>query len=411
MPSFFFYRWFFVGILVRLLVMPFFGHPDIFWINVGPSNLSEGILNIYKLHGDFQGTHLFKYPPLSYLLLGLNLIIFKPFLNSFFLACKIADYNLFQNWFDSSEIFQNLFFLKIHYLTADIIIIYLLFKITSKSSVIKYWALNPLILYSVYMYGQFDILAVAFIFIGFYMYSKNKNLTAFFCISIAGMLKHFPYLLLPIFFIESPVSILKRTGYLILSIIPYFIFCIPFLSSPSFRSDVIFNSSGYLNKYFISIYAFFLIVSAVNKIINKNKAASLKKIINKSFFVLATYLITSESISIFINKSSAFHPQFIIWLVPFFIFHISESPKMFKLYILLIFLFFLYINDWGRNATWLLLSPIDGEIALFPSVNAVISSILPVNIIMKIIKFFFSAVLIFWILTVFIAFSPRLKLK
>ena len=160
-----------------MLVIPFFTHPDIVWINAGPSQLSNRVWNIYDYHGDSQNIHLFKYPPLTYFILGINYIAIKPFLHNTQYFDNFKDFNTFNDWMENPEIFQSLFFLKIIFLFADATIGFLLYFTFKENScnAVKYWALSPLALYSVFMYGQFDILPAALIIGAIFLFRKKKS--------------------------------------------------------------------------------------------------------------------------------------------------------------------------------------------------------------------------------------------
>src|SRR5581483_3617962 len=73
-----------LAILLRLLIMPFFFHPDIKTYSYQVSFLQKGILNIYSYlpenKAELPLKEEFVYFPLTYFTLGIYQIIASPFL-------------------------------------------------------------------------------------------------------------------------------------------------------------------------------------------------------------------------------------------------------------------------------------------------------------------------------------------
>ncbi len=366
----FFNKFFLYGLLIRILIMPFFAHPDIFWINSGPSNITNNVFNIYEFHGDNKNIHLFKYPPLAYFFLAAQHIIFKPFISDFdFFKDDIHSYNY---WFDSPNIFQNLFVLKIFYLLADIFILFFCLKISDdndniKKNIIKFWAFSPFVFYATYMYAQFDILPTAFVFLAFYFFYKARLCSAFFCLGIASALKHFPFILLPFFLILIDRPLKYRLLYFLLCLLPYLIFLPFYISSPSFLDDVIFNSSSYITKSKIFMFGYFIILALC--LFFKRNRQNINILISYSFIVLSLYLISVRE----------FNPQFILWITPFFYLFAAKNKIAKYLYFLLIPVYFIYITYLGVNSTNKILIPLNNDLTALPSINSIISHIFKIN--------------------------------
>jgi len=367
--------------------MPFFAHPDIFWINAGPYHLSDGCWNIYSVHGDKSNIHLFKYPPLAYYLLGLNITIVKPLIHSPDFFANLSDIHSYPNWFAKPGIFQSLFFLKLIYLIFDILLIYLIARLFAgyyQSALIKFWAFSPLIIYSTYMYGQFDIIPVFFIVSALFFFKNENYDLSIAMLSIAGMLKHFPFLLLPFFLIFTPARLVVKPRLIAIAIIPYILLSTPFLTTRSFYSDVLLNSSEYLRgaNAFIIIYSL-LIISAF--IFGRNHNNKFRLLVSFSFLTLSAYLIAAQ-----------FHPQFIIWICPFLLIFLTEYKNYSGFYIALIILYFIFINELGRNSTVLLLLPLDNELALLPSINSIVEKYINFESIIQLTRYLMGVIFIIY---------------
>jgi len=382
-------RWLIIGIFLRLIVMPFFAHPDLCWINLGPAELTNNnVYNIYKYHGDEKNIHLFKYPPLAYFVLSINYFIFQKFIHPFDDEL-LKDYHSFSNWFANPKIFQSLFFIKIIYLLFDFLLLYCLlnFQISKKDSIIKYWTFSPLILYPVYMYAQFDILPTAVMMLAILFITKNKNYLGFLLLGIAGMLKHFPFVLTPILLCLANATLKEKFKLIVLCFLPYIFFSLPFLNTKSFIDDVFINSGGYLKNYlFISGYFFLFIIALLLK---KNQQQKIEEtaIIKISFATLAIYLIFSN-----------LHPQFIVWITPFIILLCAQQKKFIYYYCLIVITFFIYIQNLGRNASWLLLIPLDIELQNLPSIKTIIEHFFKIQWLFPLMRWLFNLSLFYYFL-------------
>ncbi|MBP7654574.1 hypothetical protein KA977_14220 [Candidatus Dependentiae bacterium] len=376
--------------------MPFFAHPDILWINAGPSQLSNNVWNIYEYHGEQRNIHLFKYPPLAYFVLGINFFVVKPLLHKTDYFDNISDIHSYNEWFEYSGIFQSLFFLKVIFLLADAgtaILLCNIFKEKSKQ-IVKYWALSPFAVYAIFMYGQFDIIPVAMIIVSLYFFKIEKYEYSFLFLGIGGMLKHFPFMILPVLFISVPVKFWKKCIFALIAILPYIILSIAYLNTKSFIDDVILNSAGYLSsmKIFAGGYGIILILNFVlTFFFNFDRFYAFIKF---GYLTLIWYLICSE-----------FHPQFIIWVIPFIYFLINSKNR--KYYYLLILMYFVYINNWGRNSTWILFMPLDLELTLLPSINSAISNYFNYEIIVKISKYCMNCLLIIFLFSNLRSFNKK----
>src|SRR5260221_4694020 len=159
-----------LAILLRLLIMPFYFHPDIKITYFQTSFLKQGVFDIYSYMEQNKQKLPFKedftYFPLTYFSFGGYQMLASPFLGS-----------NFHNWiFDASAyaptqvgIFRYLFILKLPYLVFDILMGLLLtlffVKLEDKKKVLIYWLFNPIWIIIIYGYSNFDIIP-AFISLG-----------------------------------------------------------------------------------------------------------------------------------------------------------------------------------------------------------------------------------------------------
>lgn len=194
---------FLLALIIRLILMPFLFHPDLKTQYYQVNFLSQGVFNIY----DFLETNrhnlpyqdTFNYPPLIYYLLGSWNDLVKPILGK-----------PYQNWlndwgetaYTGSQIFRQLFVLKIPYLIFDFLVAGLLLKfvpIQKKKLVLILWLFNPVNLYIIYGLANFDIIPTFFSLLSLVFYKQKQYFLSGLGLSVGIAAKLFPVLYLPFF--------------------------------------------------------------------------------------------------------------------------------------------------------------------------------------------------------------------
>ncbi len=223
---------FLLAVLIRLLIMPFYFHPDIKTYNWQSSFLKNGVFNIYTyLVGHKQNLPLkeeFVYFPLTYFFLGTYQIIAGPILGS-----------NFNNWLSDASsqaidrigTFRYLFILKFPYLILDLIIPFLLiyfFKdIKQKREVFILWLFNPISIAIIYIFSNIDIIPVTLTLISLLFFKNKRIFLSALVLGLAAGFKAYPMLLLPfiLLFTNNFKDLIKMLsvsiGMLILIILPF----------------------------------------------------------------------------------------------------------------------------------------------------------------------------------------------
>ncbi len=244
---------FILAILLRLLVMPFYFHPDIKTTYFQTSFLSKGVVNIYTYISNNK-TSLpvrddFTYFPLTYFLLGGYEILVSPILG--------ID---FQKWlFDAStyaptaaHIFKYLFVLKLPYLVLDILTGFLLMQFfvnrQDQKKAAVFWLFNPIWLILIHIYSNFDIIPVFITTAALLLFIKGKNFLSAVLIGVAAGFKAYPLLFLP--FMMLYTKNLKQSLVTLLSgLITFILIVLPFWSE-SFKNQALV--SGLTSRIFLS---------------------------------------------------------------------------------------------------------------------------------------------------------------
>ncbi len=356
------------ALLLRLLIMPFFFHPDIKDIHLRTSFLSQGVLNIYDHLKQHPITKInapdFVYPPATYFTLGSYQILVSPFLGDAFPKwlfdfSGLSASNLF--------IFRYLLILKLPYLIFDFLVGFLLFKIARREDQTKtlfLWFFNPLTLYGIYAIGQFDIIPTFLSIFSLYLWHKKAFSYSGLALGLGIAFKSFPIIFIP-FFLLSKESSLNKLKYLFSILFVYMITMLPFITSPGFQHDVLFSDFGkrvleaQINLGPLSISIFILLYATLLLIQLKNRAKPLW------IFMLSALLITFSV--------ARFHPHWIVWLTPFLVIAIvSARINLWLIALLCLTYFSIFIFYGDRFLTTGLLSPISTIYLEIPSFTQLI---------------------------------------
>lgn len=344
---------FLLAILIRILIMPFFYHPDIKSQHFHFQFFSQGVFNIYDYLAQNKSTlgykDTFNYLPLTYYTFGITQTISKPFLGNNFYQW-INDWGVTQNDYPNMVFFMLI--LKIPYLIFDLLIGFLLYKIYQNKKVLYFWLFNPISIYLIYILGNFDIIPTFLTLLAFYFIKNNKLLASYLSVGIAIALKIYPIMFLPFLFFYDKKNMFKNIKYAVFSLVPLFLSILPFLKQKSFYDS--FFGSGLTQKILeykfagLSIFPMIFILILVAYFFSKSKYKF-------EIAILQTFLI-------FIGLVN-FHPQWIMWFFPFIIiFFINPKIKnkiFFIIFFVLIFAYIILFND--NYLTWGHLIPIDSN--------------------------------------------------
>lgn len=252
----------------------------------------------------------------------------------------LSPFKFIINFFNINNIFlENLFF-KIPSLLLDILIFICLLKLfpQKKNSVLLIYFLSPIILYSVYINSQLDLIPIAFLFFSYYfLINKRFHLSAI-NISIAILCKSNVLVALPLVIIY----LLKNTKfqnlfiYCVIIFTSYFIISYPFITTSGYQFFVLNNPEQNLifstfqiiaNKKFYWVVAVFIILYGRFYYYRKINENLLINFINLSFIILIilTYPI----------------PSWYVWIVPFVSIYFLDTDDIFHNKALLLFYLFL----------------------------------------------------------------------
>lgn len=392
-----------VGLLIRFFLMATTFHPDLLaFYYSGFAFANHSVVNIYEylhqlpLNSPIQsyGTDFFTWPPLTYFVLGILTFLLKPLFDTNFVQVLSPE-----QFISSPALLKHLFLLKVPYLVFDFAAAIFLVKIFSKEKekflAFILWIFNPVLLYSAYMIGQFDIIPTFFMILALYFAIKKKGSLSLLSLGIGGALKVFPLLFIPL----AAFSLGKKTGEKLwlfaLGLFPYVIMTILFLPSQAFRSVSLFgvqsqkllfaavNVSGadviYLFVFFYLIFLFYFL--------RYRKEGSLWQ------GFLGVFLI--------IFSLTNYHPQWFLWITPFLIIFLVNYRRLWLLPAFLLVLFIGIVLLFEPSLSVGLFAPVVPTLLKFPGVPLLISKYYPPHQLASLLRSIFATISIWLIFEMF----------
>lgn len=340
---------FILALLIRLLIAPFFYHPDIKSQYFHFQFLSEGKTNIYQYleanRNSLPYRDTFNYLPLTYFTFGSYYSIVKNILPD--------DFTIWVNdWGPDHEKYINLpiylLILKLPYILFDLGIGLLIYKLFGHK-LSKFWLFNPIVLYLCYILGNFDVLPSFLSLLAFYFLTRNNFFLLYLSLGFATALKFYPLMLVPFFFFYK----IPKFKHLLLFFVPLLLSIIPVSESSAFISA--FTGSGLTQKAIelkllqIPVFPLIYFTIFVYYILKPRQRFF------KSIFLLFVVFISTVH----------FHPQWIIWFLPLIFPYIYKnlSSLFVSTVLFLLIFFYIFLFD-DRYLFWNHFLPISNDFSL-----------------------------------------------
>lgn len=332
-----------LAVLLRLLIMPFYFHPDIKTYNFQASFLQSGVFNIYSYLAEEKARlplkEEFVYFPLTYYFLGGYQVIASPLLGSGFHSWL---YNAGVSVTDQIGTFRYLFLLKLPYLFLDILVgfIITLFFIERKQKklALKLWLFNPFSIILIYVYSNVDIMPVTLTVLSLLFAKNNKLVLSALCIGLGGAFKAYPLLFLPILFLYAN-NIKEKLTVLTVACGSLLLILAPFLTTESFKQSTLV--SGLTTR---------MLLPVINIGFNEAILISIIPVMVLLSYVFLKQSINTKNLEIYffavlmiLYSFIHFHIQWLLWVVPFVVIIVvkgsegifSEENKRFNILIFL----------------------------------------------------------------------------
>jgi len=245
------------------------------------------------------------------------------------------------------------FLFKIPLLIADLLILYILFKIlpNKKKSIYIFYFLNPILLYAIYIHAQLDIIPTSFLMLSVYFLVHKKYFISSFMFGLALATKLHVIIALPLvlFYLYKSQNTKNVIKYLSVSLAVFLFLDLPFILSDGFIQMVLLNPKQSLlfdSFYNIGEVKLLLPIAAILSVyfhfFNQNK-------VNDDLLFFYFGLLFTATI-FFIYPGPAWY----IWMLPFisiyFIQNKNEKKTLLLYYafsiIYLVFFVFFYKSEY-----------------------------------------------------------------
>ncbi len=342
-------KWLAAGLLLRFILMPLAAHSDLLSIyqraNLILAGASEGpsINLLNSVHAGF-------------------LWLIRPLIPYQSLWGGLPDTSLavseWLGFINTTGVFRTLFLLKVPYLAFELLALWALLSLVEPAKAPRttaFWMFNPVVIFSTYIFGRFDIIIVWLLLSALLLAKKERPHLAVLTLGVAALVRVFPIILvLPFAFILKE----RWTDRLRLAAIGG----LPLLVSMSIgRSSVHFGTvrdfAGMPHleyplamKFFLygqdNLYIFVFLYSLIIMSLYIHPRFGFENLKRFCFYVMLTFFATSF-----------FHPHYLIWLIPFIAFYI-DVPRLLPLHGVQVSAWIIYTFQWGRSLAGYLIASI-----------------------------------------------------
>jgi hypothetical protein len=357
-------------------------HPDNKLVLNWASQNNGKVWNIWSYgEKNLQKVGQFNYPPLHFYLDKIQYAVAKPIGGPGFYEWLSSPNSTDHN---QVNLARYSFAIKTPLILFALLAAYLLFliakqfKASDKQALIisALWLFNPVIIYSVPVMGQNDVMAIVFFLAGWYYLNKQKTFSSSLFFGLGASIKMFPLLWLPfLLFVDNRLTVKNRIKIFIYSVSIYVLTLLPFISNSVFRANA-FNSGidrlfiARLNLGFSDEILIVPILLMILVFITWNNLDKVKK--TAIIGIQSNLLLLFNILLLFFNH---FHPQWFSWLIPFWaIWLVICEKKQFKnrliISISVFFAWLLIILLFNDSAlTFGLLTSLNPNLAVLPTLR------------------------------------------
>jgi len=351
-----FYKYFLVGLLIRLIFIPFFFQRD--------------LLSIYQraaetvFAGDFSSS--FE-QMLMHIIHSAYLMFLKfmfPAINE--ISSILLEKDTWMSWisFNSTyNVFTILTLFKILYLVFDIACMFIILRLSFDSEpekrlqVFKFWIFNPVVIFVLYVFARHDVIGIFVTLVALLLAKKQRKYWAIVVLALAIALRFFPIMILPLFIFYlartkkdyAILAVIGVSGLIALELFSYFYYgrslLFTLLNAQQFsyilssRLELIIHDTIFI---FVAVYVVIIL--------------SYFHTGNKNFDLLLNYgaIIYLAYISL-----CYFHPQYFLWAVPFLVIIFVRNRQVMYYHWIQFALLMIILIYWGPLVTQFVFAPID----------------------------------------------------
>jgi hypothetical protein len=317
-----------VGLLARLLVMPFATHSDLlgmYGITYQAAQRARFAFGLQALLGYFHLAYFWLITPL---LPSAGTLWVHPFFTSF------------TDWFEFisyPRVYRFLFLFKLPYLFFDLACAWLLYRLGSNNTrprlMFKLWWFNPILFFAIYIFGRHEVIALFFILLSIYLIRHERQTWGLLALGIAIAIRYYAIFLLPFYLLSIHPAWKERLQGVGIGLAPWFILNImTWLMSglPEVTHLANLPHDNYLlsmklaitawdNLYIFPLLYFLLILHRLY-----NREYGLRSMQRYSLVVL---------LLLFATAATGQSPQYWTWFLPLLVLEIAEDNRLLPLHI------------------------------------------------------------------------------
>lgn len=352
------------GLLLRLLLMPFSAHSDLMYAYWDAHQITYHLQFTTQLQTLLQYLHAGYLWLISFLLPPAEALWLHqaqdPFLNPF-LSTRVVST---QGWFDfisQPQIFRTLFLLKTPYLLFDAACAYGLYRLGSSKQksewLVRFWWLNPIIIFAVYVFGRHEVIGLFFVILSLYLLRREKHGLAFLSLGLAIAIRYYALLLLPIFVLSLDSTWKRHVWHSLFGLAPWFVVNLltwALAGSTEAQSLISIPHDHYLlamrlpiatwdNLY---IFPFLYLLLLLHRLYNRQYG----------FRSLQQYSLIALLI-LFATSYTGQSPQYWTWFVPFLALEAADNRQLLPLHVAQIACLIIYAFLGGRSTGGYLFAP------------------------------------------------------
>ncbi len=351
-----FYKYFLIGMLVRLMLLPFFFQRDLL------STYQRAAETVFagNLSSDFH--QLLTNMIHSAYLFVISRII--PAVGEY--SSILLDTDTWTSWISfisSYNVFTVLALFKGLYLLFDLACMFLILRLSfdndgeARLNVFRFWMFNPVVIFVIYVFARHDIIGIFATIISLLLAKKGRKYWSIIILAAAIALRFFPVMILIPLVIYLARS---RKDYALLSLIGLSgLAAVESFSNIYYGKSLIFSllNTQHFNyilspkleliihdTIFLFIAAYFLIIFSF--IHAKNKDFDI--LINYGAIIYLAYIALCY-----------FHPQYVMWAVPFLVIAFVRQKKLVYYHWLQFGLLMVILIYWGDLVTKFVFAPVD----------------------------------------------------
>ncbi len=342
-------KWLAVGLLIRFIVMPLATHSDLLSIYQRAHLILEG-------RPEGPSINLLNALHAGFLWLARPLIPYQSLWGGLQETSVSAAEWL--NFVNSAAVFRTLFLLKVPYLAFELLALWALLSLVEPAKAPRttaFWMLNPVVIFSTYIFGRFDIIIVWLLLSALILAKKDRPQLALLTLGVAAIVRVYPIILvLPFAFILKE-RWQDRFRLAAIGGLPLFASMALGTSSVQFGTVQNYGGMPHLEyplamKFFLfgqdNLYIFVFLYALTIMSLYLHPRLGFENLKRFCFYVMLMFFATSF-----------FHPHYLLWLIPFIAFYI-DVPQLLPLHGVQISAWMVYTFQWGRSLAGYLIASI-----------------------------------------------------